>query len=838
MKVLFKLALNNLKKNRTQTFITLIGIILSVILITSIFTLFNSFYSTLKNNLIDSEGSWNYLYADIDASQKAVIDAKPYIKVTYPMVYFSEGKASDDRVGSYELQLIKTDMNGFKYAPIHLIKGRTPNSPNELLVSDILIKLYPEIYQIGKEVRIDLGTVSGSNYEITINESKVYTITGSYKGEQSGVPSYSVYTYSDVASMNPNDKIILYVVEKQISTDMIERVKDFAYSFTDEPIGLRFHESLLAYSGVNAGDYGQAITMFTILIFFLVLIVIGGASALIYGGFSMTATDLMRQLGLLSSVGATKSQKRLIILIQAAILSVFGIIIGIFLGAGLIFVLLNFVNTQTPNIVVSGGIKFHFNTFILSVSILISLITIFISALVPAIKVSKKSAIDLIRQNQQIRLSKSSKKLPFYLKPFGVEVGLSYKNIKRFNRRHRSTRLSIVLSIVLFLVVIGYSTLIKQSTAIYTPARNYDMSVGLHTEQESIRSSFYSKIAKLDEIKDYSLIKEYWCFVDSNLFIDPPIGFDSKTENISVVIMDDMALSKYLTKLGLSQDLLNRNSIYNSILINKGITYDLIDQISYEKTYLNVKENDIIDVSYKTGETNQTGNEFVRVSNKLTVVKITDQYPLGLDNISETPVLIISQKTSQLMFNKIITNTTMFITTDNAGMVESAIRSLYDEKPIGQLFINNFSAFHDEGLRNLQTMFLFLYSFVGIIAAISVMNILNSVYTTIMNRRRELTMLKSIGMTQKSLRRMLGFESLFYGFGSILISFPLGFIIVYGIYIIMNSNRYVRFDFDFPYLVLIPTGLVVVLIVYLTMLLTLKRLEKDNIIDQLKDETI
>lgn len=838
MKVLFKLALNNLKKNRTQTFITLIGIILSVILITSIFTLFNSFYSTLKNNLIDSEGSWNYLYADIDASQKAVLDAKSYVKVTYPMVYFSEGKASDDRVGSYELQLIKTDMNGFKYAPIHLIKGRTPNSPNELLVSDILIKLYPEIYQIGKEVRIDLGTVSGSNYEITINESKVYTITGSYKGEQSGLPSYSVYTYSDVASMNPNDKIILYVVEKQISTDMIVRVKDFAYSFTDEPIGLRFHESLLAYSGVDAGDYGQVITMFTILILFFVLIVIGGASALIYGGFSMTATDLMRQLGLMSSVGATKSQKRLILLIQAAILSVFGITIGIFLGVTLIYLLLHFVNTQAPNIIISGGIKFHINIYILVISIAVSLVTIFLSASLPAIRVSKKSAIELIRQNQHIHLSKSSKKVPFYLKPFGVEVGLSYKNIKRFSKRHRATRLSIVLSIVLFLVVMGYSTLIKQSTVIFTPAENYDISIWLNTNQESVSNSFYAKIAILDEVQDYSLVKRFRGIFDNSLFLDKPINSELNTENMVIVVLDDASLSIYISKLGIPQDALSNDSVYNTVLINKGITYEPIDQSIYEITYLDAKENDIIDVAYKTGETDQDGNELDPISNKLTIVKITDQYPLGISNVSEAPVLIISQQTSRLIFNKISTNTTMFIKTDNPGLVESKTRSLYDEKPIGQLIINNHSAFNDEASRNLQTLFLFLYSFVGIIAAISIMNILNSVYTTIINRRRELAMLKSMGMTQNSLRRMLGFESLLYGFGSILISFPLGFIIVYGIYIMMNSNRYVRFDFDFPYLALIPTGLVVVLIVYLTMLLTLRRLEKDNIIEQLKDETI
>jgi putative ABC transport system permease protein len=838
MKVLFKLALNNLKKNRTQTFITLIGIVLSVILITSVFTFFSSVYVTFRNEIISTNGSWNYTYDEIDASQKKVLDSKPYIKATYPLVYFSNIKTNGVKVRDTRIFLMGTDLNGFKYLPFHITSGGVPHSSSEILVSDTLFKLYPDIFSVGKTLSLDLGKIDYPSNEFVIDETKTLTITGSYEGSNSSLYEFGIYSYVDASSLNPNDKIAIGVVEKNISSDSVQRAKDFASSIPNYTNPITFNEAYLALSGVDAGGYGGAIATILLLVIFLILIIIIGSTAMIYSGFSMTATDLLRQLGLLGSVGATRSQKRLILLIQAAVLSVIGITIGLILGTGVVVLLIYFINIQSPEIIVKGGIILNINGFILLAAILVSILTVFISALLPARNVSKQSAIDLIRQNRQIKLEKSMRNTPIFLKPFGIEVTLGYKNIKRFNKRHRATRFSIVLSLVLFLVVMGYSTLTRQSALIYTSPDNYDVSVSLNTIQESQSSSFYQQISQFQEIKNYSLMKQFRCITNLNLFIEKPNNSDPKSENIEVVVLDDAALSKYLLSLDLPQDILDKDSSYKALLINKGTVFDPFDQTYYEKTYLNVRGNDIIDIAYKTGETDQNGTELEPITNKVKIVAIVDQYPLGLNNASNGPILIINQKSSQLIFSKTSTNTIMFIQTDNPGLVESKVNKIYEAKPIGRLFIHNISGFIDQQNRNLQTLFIFLYTFVGIVSTISLMNILNSIYTTITNRRRELAMLKSVGMTQKSLRRMLGFESLFYGFESILIGFPLGLALVYGIYIMMNANRYIRFNFDFPYLVLIPTGLAVVLIVYLTMLLTLRRLEKDNIIDQLKDETV
>src|SRR5699024_7409527 len=90
----------------------------------------------------------------------------------------------------------------------------------------------------------------------------------------------------------------------------------------------------------------------------------------------------------------------------------------------------------------------------LIVAVLVSVFTIFISTYIPARRASKVTAIDAIRQADDIKLSrKKVKTSKLVRKLFGIEAEFGLKNLKRNKRRYIATVFSLVISIVLFLTV-------------------------------------------------------------------------------------------------------------------------------------------------------------------------------------------------------------------------------------------------------------------------------------------------------------------------------------------------------------------------------------------------
>src|SRR5512142_2611428 len=92
--------------------------------------------------------------------------------------------------------------------------------------------------------------------------------------------------------------------------------------------------------------------------------------------------------------------------------------------------------------------------------------------------------------------------------------------------------------------------------------------------------------------------------------------------------------------------------------------------------------------------------------------------------------------------------------------------------------------------QNLQTLMtnLFFYGFLALITLIGVTNIINTLDSNIKLRRREIAMLKSVGLTPGGFLRMLRYESLFYGLTALLYGLPLGIAVSVIIYYQFGSG--------------------------------------------------
>ena len=125
---------------------------------------------------------------------------------------------------------------------------------------------------------------------------------------------------------------------------------------------------------------------------------------------------------------------------------------------------------------------------------------------------------------------------------------------------------------------------------------------------------------------------------------------------------------------------------------------------------------------------------------------------------------------------------------------------------------------------------IFAYSFIVLICVISALNIFNTILSSINLRKKEFAVLKSLGMSEKQISKMLALEGTFYCIDSI----------IYGILIsiIIMKNTYYQYTFEIPWIQIAISIIVTYIITFGAMWIARIKLRKQNIIDEVKDENI
>ena len=139
--------------------------------------------------------------------------------------------------------------------------------------------------------------------------------------------------------------------------------------------------------------------------------------------------------------------------------------------------------------------------------------------------------------------------------------------------------------------------------------------------------------------------------------------------------------------------------------------------------------------------------------------------------------------------------------------------------------------------RNMSfVLHVFTYLFVFLISLIAVANVFNTISTNIRLRRRELAMLRSVGMSDRSFNRMMRFECAFYGMRTLQYGVPLSILLSWLIYRVLMSVEEMDMAFSFPWGALAVSMLGVFAVVFVTMIYATGRIRREHIIDGLRDE--
>ncbi|MDO0825508.1 ABC transporter permease [Desulfosporosinus nitroreducens] len=575
-------------------------------------------------------------------------------------------------------------------------------------------------------------------------------------------------------------------------------------------------------------------------------IIIIGAVSLIYNAFAISVSERSRHLGMLSSVGATKRQKRNSVLFEAAIIGLISIPLGIIGGLGGMGITFWFINPMIQG-ALRGALKLTVSVTPLSIlaACVISMMTIFVSAYLPARKASKISAIDAIRQTADVKLTgKAVKTSKFMRKLFGIEAEIGLKNLKRNKRRYQATLFSLVISIVLFLAVSFFTANLTKSLELSQDGVNFDIQVSIESEDTETVDQLMKSIASLDNVTEYSLMRD--------LTLNSWINQESMAKELHEYVNKDKSMiknGKYRYDINLHA--LNEENLqayaveigadYEQLVNPDNLTGIVIDTIPYkdreagkyvETKAINTKIGETIDLFYAVG--GETLEE--RHLNQLEIAALTDQSTMGVfpAGVGGLTIIVSEQVLDQLMDDKEIPNvhTQLLLKSTDPIATQHQIEDLKENN----LSIYNVYKSRQQEEQMIVLMSVFTYGFIVLITAISIANIFNTISTSISLRKREFAMLKSVGMTPKGFSKMINYESIFYGIKSLFYGLPISIVVMYLIHrSLMNSFDY---SFALPWISILYVIAAVFIIVSSAMLYSSAKVKKENIIDALKQENI
>ena len=844
MNVLNNLTIKNLKLNKKRTIVTIIGIMLSVALICAVAGMVTSFQATLVNIAITDGGNRHLTIENVSKKDLKYFTNNSHVK----SIYLTEtlGYAKYDNMNEYKpyAYVVGYTKSAFDNTTLKIISGRLPQDSGEIVVSvpfqnNAKVKLGDTIsLDIGKRVCMD-GTILNQSNPYYVEEGETdlcheyitdtskheYKIVGiterlNYNIEGYSAPGYTLITKIDKASDNINVSL-LFKDAKYYK----EYINNIANDNDLNKYNITLNDELLRWSGASLSD--RTMNMLYAVAGVVIGIIILTSVFVIKNSFDIANQEKKKMYGMLSSIGATSKQIKKNVLHEGFILGLIGIPLGILSGIFADYILVIIIN-YIGNF---NDVKFVFSISIWPVilSIILGVVTIYLSVVRAAKKSSKIAPIEAIRNNNEIKInSKKIKSSKIVDKLFGVGGDIAYKNLKRNKKRNRTTIISIVISVAVFISLSSFLSYGFKLTNQYYQDANYDIQLYLRDTNEEESKKIINDIIKMDNISRYSIVRSMSMIFDYKKYYNEDVlEYFGGVKDLSLRIMSvgEEEFERILKENKIS----DTNFDYKGLLIDKNIFY--------QEGSKNYKEVNLLDLNKFKTVTGSINNKDLNIE----ILKRIDNSLMGFQKVySETPTIIVSDEFYDYVVSNYNVNAidsrSLYIKSTDAEKLESLIKEyLLDEN------INNYSLFNIEteakAQRSLITLVaIFLYGFIIVISLIGVTNIINTISTNMNLRRREFAMLKSIGMTKNEFNKMINLESILYSTKALVIGIPLGLLGSFAIYkAFANGSDY---GFIFPWQAILIAIFVVYILVSLIMYFALRKTKSENIIDTIKDENI
>ncbi|WP_434311163.1 FtsX-like permease family protein [Hominifimenecus sp. rT4P-3] len=862
MNVLNHVTLRTLKENRVRTAVTIIGVILSAAMITAV----TSFITSLQNYMIEYEilhnGNWHVELDCLSGEMASRLEEDSRVEHLDWIQNVGYTKLKEQSTNGYPyIHVMGFSEDAMETLPVRITEGRLPENSREIVLSDYVNRMGKTNFEVGQELTFDMGwryspdgellTPRGKYQEeekLVATEERTYTLVGfcenpSYQSSVS--PGYAGITWADEGASLKKD-CLSYYLRLENPKDAYTVLKEYG-NLGESNQGLLLYLNVSAYSGFHRVLYSMGTILMT-------LILIGSVS-LIYNAFSISVGERTRQFGILSSVGATKKQLASSVRFEALAIGAIGVPLGI--GSGLLgaWITLSLLSDKFTYLAGEGTMHLYVTWQGIAIAFVIAWLALFLSVWTPARRAARMSAMDAIRQTKDIQIRPQKRRtgrLAYRL--FGLSGLLAAKNFKRNRRGYRSTVISLFLSIVLFLSASSFVQYLSAGVDGGTGTSNYDLEY--YSEKEDDVDSIYQILKEVPGVERSSRYQAGYfeislgrAFLDDTLveYLDRKGGWnlDSLGEspsdqaywNLRTVFLEDEMFRQYAAELGLDVDAFADPHHPQAIALNQYWDYDG-EQDAFRKLQI-LKGNAPADVDVSILDFSETGEVQNMLDWGVSIGTFAEEPPMGIhvSRYVQTLILIYPKAVQEAVVprelsGKLSNPVLQFIAEDADAVCQEMTSILKSQKVSGSLYNQ---AEREESSRDmLEIVHVFSYGFIVLISLIAAANVFHTISTNLHLRRREFAMLKSVGMTEKGLQRMMYYECLCYGGKSLFYGLPVAFGINYLLYRSMDAG--VEVGFQIPWVSLAISIGSVFLVVIATMLYALGKLKKENTVDILKQE--
>lgn len=813
-----------LKANKKRSVLTIIGIALSVALIATIGFFLKGMQAAETETMIDSYGSWHVSYQRVDSSLLSKIKSNPKVSM---LGLFQNGDEIKLQKGVTIKQQIVSD-EALKLLPYKLKSGRFPNGGNEIVIENWVLKYLKSGTKIGDTV--NLG-------------NKKYKLVGIL---QDGIQSQGTnkgIMFSKTNNIDLGRATLLVKISSK--TNLKKAVNELNTLAPKKTIADNTYVIDLEGGGNDSNSKAMYGTVGVI-----IGIVLIATIAVIYNSFQISVVERIKQFGLLRAVGMTPKQLRRMVLGEASILAAISVPIGLVLGIiainciGIAFKLIGGDNLTVMEISISPSV--------IIISAVVGVVAVYLSAMLPAYFAGRTSPLVAISSRAAITKEKIKRRKSTVLKLlFGFEGNLASKNIKRNKKRYRITVFSIVISVVLFVTFKSFMdmALNLNTTSNETGKMQFTiMNNSKANQNDGIDDEVIKAVSKLDTVKNvYKSYNPLWFkeYLDTNSEISDvkKLGNFYRRENLngqektmleqgSVNIYDDNSMKEaqnYLDKGKIDIDELNKEN--GVIVINKNNIENPKTKKAYKDKILNIKPGDEIYLKYIDS------TKGVGTAKKVKVIAVLKDDPFSPDFSPNGAKLITTESViKNLTGISNIKPIAAYVRLKDAKLEEKAqaqVETAIKSEPSLKV-INN--ADNNREMRSATLMIeILIYGFVIVVSLIGSVNIINTLTTNIILRKREFATLKAIGFTQKGLKKMIILEGVLYG----IVGTIYGSIIASGLsYLMYKSMRGIQeFKWNIPWAAIGIAGAAAIIIGYLSVLSPLSRIKKENIIETIREDS-
>ena len=874
MDLLNKLTIKSLKLNKKRTIVTIIGIMLSVALITAVATMYSSAIKSLINFETYHNGNFHIAFYDVNEKEIYKIEKNKGVEELYLTSNIGYAKLDNSKNEYKPYAYIKAFTNdALENLSIKLINGRLPKDENEIVIPNHLKTNGRIDLKIGDEITLDVGKrineeqaelnqynpfIKEVKEEIVETTTKTYKIVGiierpAYNIENYEAPGYTFITYLDKKKIKGNvdvytkfnkygSKNYLNVAANILEVDEEIFVKGYTHNFTEsekkeydkyaeELSKAKYQYNINGYLIMlennpldenTTGGLGYAALI-------VCIIIVITSVFCIKNSFDISITEKIKQYGMLRSIGATKKQIKRNVYYEGTILGIIGIPLGIVLGLIASYILIIVSNIFLKEMLnVNTGLKLvlSISWFSIVLAIILGIITIYLSAIRSARKASIVSPINSIRNSADIKVKSKKIKSPKIInKLFGIGGEISYKNFKRNKKKYRTTVISIVVSVAVF---IGLSYFISEAfNSVKMDIKTYDYNLALNVYSEEKEDKFMNTL-NLKNIENYAIYKYNYLNLKNPKYNEDYIvqnhldkNYINKDVVINILSIGDYQYKKYLSELNLDYDEYQNKAI----LISNKIELEKYDEKTGKNKLIYVTE-----YNYKNGDVLSLYNDYSKENIDIEIGSITDKKPFGEEFMNV--YLLVSDK----IFNEIKRENkrfTMYYLSNDPDKLQDDIDEMLQGE---EYYLQNVNE-EAKMMNNLFTLVaIFLYGFIIVISLIGITNIFNTITTNMNLRKQEFAMLKSIGMTSKEFKKMIRLESVFIGAKSLLFGIPIGIGISYLIYHFMVEES--NLPFTLPILAIIISIIVVYLLITILMKYSMNKINKENTIETIRNENI